>query len=335
MVSLATIRAPNATLSTKHPGLVAVFVGATSGIGLNSLKAFARYTQSPRIYFIGRSQSAGSRIAEECKALNPSGEYIFISADISLMRNVDEVVRDITAKEKYINVLFQSQGTLMNLGKNTDEGLHYMVAVTHYSKVRFTLGLLPLLRAESPSHLRTVVTSFAGGKEGKVFTHDIQGYNIPIRKARGHLSSIVTLSMEGLAKQAPEVSFIHAFPGHVKGNLIRGGEGLAIALAGIFFKATARFTTIVGEEECGDMHLFLATSERYPPAVGDEKVRIGEGGEVAVGTNGRVGSGVYSVNQDCESADIASTMRGLREEGADIAVWADVESHFKRIDGTK
>ena len=41
--------------SSLPPNLVAVFVGTTSGIGLYTLKAFAKYALRPRVYFIGRS----------------------------------------------------------------------------------------------------------------------------------------------------------------------------------------------------------------------------------------------------------------------------------------
>lgn len=73
------------------PGLVAVFVGATNGVGETTVRQFAKHVPSPHVYIIGRSQEAGARIVAECKALNPGGEFMFISNDTSLMRNVDEI----------------------------------------------------------------------------------------------------------------------------------------------------------------------------------------------------------------------------------------------------
>jgi NADP-dependent 3-hydroxy acid dehydrogenase YdfG len=86
MVSIAEVQASNARISSSlPPGLVAVFVGATNGIGETSLKQFAKHTRQPSVYFIGRSQEAGDRIAEECKDLNPDGIFTFIKADVSLV----------------------------------------------------------------------------------------------------------------------------------------------------------------------------------------------------------------------------------------------------------
>lgn len=113
MVSLSDIRISNSLiLSILPPRLVAVFVGATNGIGEITLKNFAKQAREPRVYFIGRSQDAGHRIAAECKARNPAGEYIFRKADVSLIRIVDEVCREIKSEEDTLNLLFMSAGVL-------------------------------------------------------------------------------------------------------------------------------------------------------------------------------------------------------------------------------
>lgn len=114
MVLLAAVQSSNARIkSVLPPGLVAVFVGATNGIGETTLKQFAKYSRQPCVYFVGRSQEAGDRIAVECKSLNPEGKFIFLKADISLIRTVDNVYWDSKAKEKSINLLFMTQGTLV------------------------------------------------------------------------------------------------------------------------------------------------------------------------------------------------------------------------------
>lgn len=117
MVSLKDIRTSNSRIaSALPPSLVAIFVGATAGIGETSLKQFAKHARQARIYFVGRTQEAGDRIAAECKALNSEGEYIFIKADTSLIRSVDDVCRDIKSKEKAVNLLFLSTGAVIDRG---------------------------------------------------------------------------------------------------------------------------------------------------------------------------------------------------------------------------
>jgi|SRR5271155_3782058 len=124
MVFLSAVQSSNSHIvSSLPPRLVAVFVGATKGIGATTLKQFAKHACQPRAYFIGRSQDAGDRITAECKALNPEGEYIFVKADASLIRVVDDVCQEIRKKEKAINILFLSAGTLaLHTGMSTFPG---------------------------------------------------------------------------------------------------------------------------------------------------------------------------------------------------------------------
>lgn len=114
MVSLSEVHTSNSLIALSLPaGLVAIFAGATSGIGEATLKEFAKHTVKPRVYYIGRSQKAADRIATELKALNPEGEYIFVKADLSLIQSVDNICRDIKTKERTVNLLFLSMGTLI------------------------------------------------------------------------------------------------------------------------------------------------------------------------------------------------------------------------------
>jgi NADP-dependent 3-hydroxy acid dehydrogenase YdfG len=113
MVALNIVQSSNSRISSSFPEeLVAVFVGATSGIGEITLKKFAKYTIKPSVYFIGRSQEAGERIEVQCKEINPRGEFTFIKADVGLIRVIDEVCERIRKKEKSINILFLSSGVI-------------------------------------------------------------------------------------------------------------------------------------------------------------------------------------------------------------------------------
>lgn len=113
MVALDKVQQSNTKVTATYPaGLVAVFAGATAGIGETSLREFARHAPKPRIYIVGRSQEACDRLDADLKNVNSEGEYIFIRSDVSLLRNVDAVCRQIRDKESAINVLFMSQGTL-------------------------------------------------------------------------------------------------------------------------------------------------------------------------------------------------------------------------------
>jgi len=107
MVALKDIQTSNANLPS---GLVGVFVGATSGIGEATFKQFARHVPHSRAYIIGRSREAAACIIAECRSINSTGTYIFLEADVSLIRNIDAVCEKIKMVEKHINILFLSAG---------------------------------------------------------------------------------------------------------------------------------------------------------------------------------------------------------------------------------
>ena len=88
MVKYAQVQASNAQLSAQK-GLVAVFAGATSGIGEYSVLAFARNTAGARIYILGRSQAAADRITKQIEAYGTGASVTFIQSDLSLIKSID------------------------------------------------------------------------------------------------------------------------------------------------------------------------------------------------------------------------------------------------------
>lgn len=108
--TLAQVQASNATISSLPPGLVAVFVGATSGIGEAALKEFLKNAKKPKCYLVGRSEQAANRIIGECKTINPDAHVVFMQADVSLIRDVDRLCEEIKGMEDAVNILFLSAG---------------------------------------------------------------------------------------------------------------------------------------------------------------------------------------------------------------------------------
>ncbi|KAB5523073.1 hypothetical protein GE09DRAFT_1178509 [Coniochaeta sp. 2T2.1] len=297
MVSIKDVQASNSRIKSTFPsGLVAVFVGSTSGIGAYGLKEFTHRTHNPRIYFVGRSQESADRVLNDLKSLNPDGEYIFLKCDTSLLHNVDDLCRDIKSRESSINILFMSQGTL-KFNAETTEGLDYLAAVTYFGRIRIISNLLPLLRAATG--LRRVVSVFAGSFEGAVFPDHWDCRKVPMSKSRGHMTSMMTMAHLKLAEQAPEVSFVQNYPGAVSTNLLRGDEGIMMLLMAPIFPILTwiRVLPPVSKKECGERQTYYCTSAMYPAKYGEREqgVPLVDGVQIAPGVDGKVGSGVYSI----------------------------------------
>ncbi|KAK7932260.1 hypothetical protein PG985_002972 [Apiospora marii] len=336
MVSFEAIRASNAQISTTlPPGLVAVFVGATSGIGETTLKQFVKRAPQPRIYFIGRREHEGARIEAELRELNPGGVYHFVQADVSLLRNVDDVCRHLRARESVINLLFLTCGSLL-FEKQTDEGLHYPMALMYYARTRFIVNLLPQLR--QARSLRRVVTVAAGGKEGPVFPADFQANKLGMLSFRPHATSMVTLSLLAIARQAPEISFVHVYPGFVKTGMSRELTGVVPAVTKVLFASVMAMLQIP-IEETGERQLYIATAARFPPRQADrgaDGIPVGPNVQIAVGADGQPGGGVYSVDYEAEgtSQRVQHVLEQFIKDGTAEKVWSHTEEEFKRITGS-
>jgi hypothetical protein len=74
-------------------------------------------------------------VIEELKRSNSSGNYEFVQADLTLMKNVEQVAREITSKVEKINYLCMSQGiSSMKIRDDTEEGIDRKMALHFYSR---------------------------------------------------------------------------------------------------------------------------------------------------------------------------------------------------------
>lgn len=219
----------------------------------------------------------------------------------------------------------------------TGEDLPYATAVTYYARMRFVVNLLPLL--SQATSLRRVVTVLAGSKEGKIFTDDFPAKNLSFPPSvRGHVTSMVTLAFEAIAKQAPEVAFIHDYPGFVETGLSRELQGPTAAIMKLVFKPIMAMLKIP-IDEVGERHTFFATSARFPPAAGEPQtsgVALDEGVETAVSSDGEVGGGVYSIDYEGEGTDpkVQEVLAQLRKDGTAEKAWEHTQDEFVRITGS-
>lgn len=208
-----------------------------------------------------------------------------------------------------------------------------MIALVFYTRLRITQHLLPLL--ERATGLARVINIAGGTKEGTFYPDDIQALNVPLYAIRGHLATLITLGLEALAARSPSVSFIQVFPGAVKTPLFDRIEGI-IGVVMRFWIYLAGSWILVPIQESGERNVFLATSAAFPAADrGKDGVGLVEGVNVAKGTNGTAGSGIYSVDYDGTEASesIVDLLAKYREEGMVEEVWAHAQAEFERIVG--
>ncbi|EAL88145.1 hypothetical protein KXW98_004967 [Aspergillus fumigatus] len=339
MVALQAVQAHNAALTSLASGPVAVFVGGTSGIALSTALAFTRYTTSPKIYLVGRSQSAADTAIASIKRINPSAQPTFLQADISLLKNVDSVCAELASREKSINLLFMTPGYLTLKGRDeTAEGLDRKFVLHYYARMRFITNLLPRLSAAAQdpsvdagarlsrvvSVLDPMVSVRAGGAGTLDFSDLSLKHTFTLQKCGWHASLMGNFFLESMAERHPHTSFVHAYPSGVATGVMRelpAGRVLSAVLTPLLRPF------MVPLHESGERHLFAATSGRFPSKAEGE----GSEGDIAAGSDGTKGSGCYWLNWDGEVFPPNKKIQRTRMQGAVDKVVQHTEEVFKQV----
>ncbi|KAI9814266.1 MAG: hypothetical protein M1827_003432 [Pycnora praestabilis] len=333
VASLKDIRESNRKLNASYSELVAVFVGATSGIGQSTLKKFAQYANKPRAYIVGRSQKAALPLLKELRSLNSEGAFAFVETDITLLTNIDKACGEIKSKEKKINLLFMSPGYLNFGGIETNaDGVDSSIALRYYGRMRFVQNLLPLMNPP----ISRVVSVLGGGKEAWILEDDLylrKVSNYTWSNANNHSATMNTLALKKFADDNPDVGFVHVFPGAVNTPLLTRGRWwfVRLLLLWIILPILSLFTRSV--DEAGERQLFYATSARYAaPAIKDSSdagVPVLEKIPSLKESEFRKKSGMYNLDEKGESVGDESLLRKFHERGTDKKVWEHTMEVFE------
>ncbi|KAJ9603606.1 hypothetical protein H2200_011792 [Cladophialophora chaetospira] len=354
MVKLEAVRASNSSLVQRQP-LVAVFFGGTGGIGSYTIRELASAEaknggKGLRAYVIGRNAKSAEEIIADCRRICPKGEFRFIKAgDLSLIKEVDRLCEEVKkAEEEYgsdgrIDYLMVSQGGIPYLprkGSVTDssEGIDVTMSLMYYSRMRIITKLLPLLlKSQLPA---TVVSVYAAGAEDKLYQDDLSLRNLKIytyNYARSHMCYMHTLFFEALSQQYPgKLSLIHIFPGLVPGPGFHNPElplWFRILFHYIMLPLFGRWITMKPEES-GQRMLNLATGQ-HPPgqaSVSPAKTSTSTSDALVTGTDGKPGSGVYSLTWSGESNYPVKKYETLDKEELRKKVWEHTTKAFSVIE---
>ena len=320
MVSYEEIQASNALINDATAPRVAVFVGGTSGIGNFTVRALVATGASVRIYLVGRksSEERTHTFIQELHALNPKAEVIWTEGEVALLAETKRVCEAIKRKESRIDLLFLTTGYApFGKRRETAEGLEIAQSLEYYSRMLFVLHLLPLLcEAEAPK----VVSVLAGGLErASVDLDDLdlkKPGNFGAMKAQTQYPAMKTMTLEKLADDNPNVTFIHSWPGLVNtGNVRRGADPNSIMawfvwlilepLLGLF---------AISDEVSGQRHLFQSTSAAFGGR------GVAWKGKPGINSRGKPADGLFLVNYKCDCTPNAKAVPLLREK-AQGKIW--------------
>ncbi|KAM7215917.1 hypothetical protein V8F06_008675 [Rhypophila decipiens] len=264
----------------RHEGLVCVFMGGTSGIGLATLRRLLTMVQSSTFYVLGRNPARYANDIDQLRKLAPTCRIIFIEAEASLISSVDAACDQIKSAEKKVDLVCMSPGGMPFQGAvYTTEGLETSFAVSYYSRLRLVSNLLLLLRRSPNSRVLSILN---GTKEKRIREDDVGlSKSWSIISLVNHSTLLTSLAFDHLtetaagAGEAPEgkITFIHATPGFVNTGTPRTSypskkDGwLKWLLVTIMQNVSGWIIIYFGKpvKESGERHAYYLTSDTYAP----------------------------------------------------------------------
>lgn len=313
MVSYEEIQASNALINDATAPRVAVFVGGTSGIGKFTVRALVATGASMRIYLVGRKSSEERMHAfiQELHAINSKAELIWTEGEVALLAETKRVCEAIKSKESRVDLLFLTAGYApFGTRRETAEGLEIAQSLEYYSRMLFILHLLPLLgQAEAPK----IVSVLGGGLERATIELDDLDLKKPGNfggiKAQTQYAAMNTTTLEKLANDNPNVTFIHSWPGWVNtGNVRRGSDPNSIWAWFVWLILEPLIGLFAFSDESGQRHLFQSTSAAFGGRGVPWK------GKPGINSLEKPTDGLFLVNLKCECTPNAKVMPFLREK---------------------
>ncbi|KAJ3504203.1 hypothetical protein NLJ89_g8057 [Agrocybe chaxingu] len=232
MPSLAIVKAANASFNPSYTPII-VITGATSGIGEAITRLFASLQKGrAQIYLVGRNRAAANSIIASLPQPPPEVSkhnssqtpaqgytYEFIQCDVSLMKNVHDLARDLSSRLPHLNFLVHSAGVIgLSRREETSEGIDLKLASRYYARWTLTNDLLPLLRKAKDLGQVASVVSVLGAGVGleKVDVDDLgMKTNYGWLRAMLETASYNDLMVAEFAKREPTIAFTHMYPGGV------------------------------------------------------------------------------------------------------------------------
>ncbi|KAI5468177.1 hypothetical protein BGZ63DRAFT_410904 [Mariannaea sp. PMI_226] len=326
MVSYKEIKASNARICNDTAPHIAVFVGGTSGIGQLTIKALVSTGACARIYLVGRKSSRDSTnvFIQEMRAINPEAEIIWTEGEVSLLSEAARACEAIKRAEAHVDLLFLTTGYApFGARTETTEGVEISQSLRYYTRILFTLELLPLLnQAENPR----VVSVGAGGLESAAI--DVADLDLKKPGSFGPVNAHIlsagmnTMALEKLANDNSHITFIHSTPGWVNtGNVWRGLDATSWAMSWVvrLILNPLIYMLSFSDEESGQRHLYQCTSAAFG----------GRGipwhGRQALNSNDKPDNGLFLVGSKCGSSPNGRTLSTLRGE-AQEKIWSHTQN---------
>jgi retinol dehydrogenase-12 len=203
--------------------------GSTDGIGRETARQLLDLGH--RVLVHGRSREKTERTALELRRSSPRGEALIVWGDLSRMREVADLARQVRALCQALDVLINNAGVLQNQHQLTEDGFELTMAVNHFAPFLLTRSLLDLVQAAPAGRVVTVSSMVHNSGDldlgAPSFLRDRGGYSGYSAYSASKLANVLfTLELaRRLAGTKVSANCLH--PGVIGTKLLRAGYAMA------------------------------------------------------------------------------------------------------------
>ncbi len=195
-----------------------VITGATSGIGYEAAKAFAK--AGHRVIFLARNLKTAPQIKSELGQVG-GPEADFVICDLASFTSIRAAVMQVMEKYPVIDVLVNNAGVWEMEAKESVDGIEMNFAVNHLAPFLLTNLLLPALKQSAEA--RIVNTSSMAHRRNILYLEDLEFRHQPYDGIATYSQSklcnlLFTLQLQQVLKGS-KVTANSVHPGYVKTKL--------------------------------------------------------------------------------------------------------------------
>jgi dehydrogenase/reductase SDR family member 12 len=169
-------------MASSLEGKTAVITGATSGIGQAAAIRMAEL--GARLLIVARNPEKAAATKQMIKRATANTNIKIYHADMGIVQDVRRLVEELNRNETRIDILVNNAGALFNQRRLTDDGFEQTFATDLLGPFILTQGLIPKLKASSPS--RIINVSSGGMYTQKIQVDDLQFANEPFDGAKAY-----------------------------------------------------------------------------------------------------------------------------------------------------
>ena len=159
-----------AQTGTNLTGKTIVVTGASSGIGAEAARVFAK--AGAQVFALGRNETKTMSVVNAINAECGAEKATFVACDLSSLASVRSAAQKILSAGVPIHVLLNNAGVMaVQERRTTQDGFEMQIGTNHIGHFVLTNELIPMLKAGAPS--RVVNVSSGAHRRGGVIFEDM------------------------------------------------------------------------------------------------------------------------------------------------------------------